>query len=152
MTNYPNGIVSALLPSVDAILGVRDSIGAIIQPVYFVTRTWYKDKDLQFPSSEVGVHFAKDSVAVQLLPSPGMKTFAQDVRLREGGAVKAGDIILKDVSKNAYKEADLDGSTSAENIEKFYLIGAKLYQVINVTEKYVTFNVQVRELTNQTRY
>lgn len=144
------GIVSALLPCVDSILGVRDSIGAIIEPVSILTRTWYSDSGLTVAATQPE-GYAKDSVS-QVLPSPGMKQFSQDIRLREGGAVKAGDIILMGVSKNKYRETDLDGSTPDQNIEKFFLIGSKIYQVINVTEKYVTFDVQVRELSNQTRY
>lgn len=139
-----------LLGNVDAILGVRDSIGAIIQPVYFLTRTWYCDKGLTKMAGQPE-GFAKDTIE-RLLPSPGMKQFNQDIRLREGGSIKAGDIILKSISRSKFKESDLDGSTCAKNIQKFFVIGDKLYQVINVTQRYVTFNVQVRELTNQKRY
>ncbi len=146
----PGAIDAAMLKSIDAILGVRDAVGAVIQPVYIVTRTWFTDVGLTTAATQPE-GYAKDLV-VQLLPSPGMKSFSQDVRLREGGAVKAGDIILKSVSKNKFKESDLDGSTSAPNIQIFFAIGAKLYQTINVTQKHVTFDVQVRELTNQTRY
>jgi hypothetical protein len=144
------GIINAMLPAIDSILAVRDSVGAVIKPVYFVTRQWYTDSGLTMAATQPE-GFAKDSV-VQLLPSPGMKNFNQDVRLREGGAIKAGDIILKDISANKFQEADLDGTTPNKGVSKFYLIGVKLYQVINVTRKYVTFDVQVRELTNQTRY
>lgn len=145
------GIIDAMLKGIDGVLCARDAVGAVIKKVYFVTRTWYSDSGLTIAATQPEGFASKDQV-VRLLPSPGMKQFSQDIRLREGGSIKAGDIILKDISKNLYKEADLDGSTSAENIQKFYLVGEKLYQVINVTEKYVTFDVQVRELTNQERY
>ncbi len=151
MTTYPTGIDSAILQGVDSILGIRDAIGAIIKPIFFVTRTFYKDAGKTVPATQPEGSNAKD-VVVQVLPTPGMKQFNQDIRLREGGSIKAGDIILKGISKNLFKEKDLDGSTSAKNIQKLYLIGDKLYQVINVYEKHVTFNVQVRELTNQARY
>jgi hypothetical protein len=151
MTTYPTGIDQAMLKGIDACLGVRDAVGAVIEPVFFLTRTWYSDVGKTTPAT-APEGYATDSAPVQLFPSPGMKDFSQDVRLREGGVVKAGDIILTGVSKNKYQQSDLDGSVSAPNIQKFYLIGVKLYQVINVTEKHVTFNVQVRELTNQTRY
>ena len=144
------GIDSAILKGIDSILGIRDSVGAVIQPVYFVTRTWFENLELSKVATQPE-GFAKDSVT-QLLPSPGLKEYSQDIRLREGGTVKAGDIILKGISKNKFKESDLDGSSSSANIQKFYLIGVKLYQVINVTQKHVTFSVQVRELSNQTRY
>ncbi len=151
MNQYPSGIDAAMIEGIDAILAIRDAVGAIIKPVYFVTRTFYRDKEMQEPAKGPEGSNATDLV-VQLLPTPGMKQFNQDIRLREGGSIKAGDIILKGISKNLFKEQDIDGSTSAKNIQKFYLIGDKLYQVINVTARHVTFNVQVRELTNQTRY
>jgi hypothetical protein len=137
------GIVDAMLPASDAILSIRDNIGAIIHIVSFVTRTW--------SGVEVGQGTAKD-VVVQMKPTPGIKSYDQDIRLKEGGSIKAGDIILKSVSRHLFKETDLDGSSPAQNIEKFFLVGAKLYQVISLTESYVTWNVQLRELTNQARY
>lgn len=145
------GVIDSLLPAIDSILGVRDQIGAVIKPVSLVTRTWYTDIGLTTPSSQIGEGYAKDTV-VRMSPSPGLKNFAQDIRLREGGSVKNSDIILSNVSKNSYSEAQLDGTSSSVNVEKLYLVGDKLYQVINVAEKYVTWDVQLRELTNQTRY
>lgn len=145
------GLIDSLLPVTDSILGVRDSIGAVIKPVYFLTRTWFSDSGLTTPATSPE-GYAKDSTLVQMLPSPKIKDFSQDIRLKEGGSVKAGDIILSSISRNKYAEADLDGTTTAENIEKFYVVGVKLYQVINVKESYLTFSVQLRELTNQTRY
>lgn len=139
----PEGIIDGLMTGIDGILGIRDAIGAVIDPVFFVTRTW--------SGTTIGDGTASD-IEVQMLPSPGLKNYSQDVRLREGGTVKAGDIILKDVSRNKYQETDLDGSSPADNIEKLFRVGDKIYQVINVTKSYVTWDVQVRELTNQTRY
>ncbi len=150
MTTYPTGIVAGMLQGIDGILNIRDSIGAIIHPVSIVTRTWYTDPDLTIAAAQPE-GYAKDLV-VQLLPSPGMKEFSQDIRLREGGAVKAGDIILTSISRNKYSKSDLDSDTGSRNVMRLFLIGDKLYQIINITEKYVTFNIQVRELSNQTRY
>jgi hypothetical protein len=127
----------------NAILGVRDTVGAIIQPVYLVTRTW--------TGTEPGAGTATDGLS-QILPTPAMKSFDQDVRLREGGNIKSGDIILTSVSKQSYTQADLDSVTGSANIEKFYLVGTKLYQIIKVSERIVTFDVHLREMTNQTKY
>lgn len=137
------GIIDSLLPVVDSILGVRDSAGAVIDPVYFITRTW--------SGSEPGDGAAVDT-KVQMLPSPGLKNYSQNVSLKEGGVVKAGDIILTNVSRNKYTEADLDGSSPAGNIEKLFMVGTKLYQVINVMKKYVTWDVQIREISYQKRF
>ena len=137
------GIIDSLLPAVNSILGVRDAAGAVIDPIYFVTRTW--------TGAEIGEGTASE-VVVQMLPSPGLKNYSQDVRLREGGVVKQGDIILTNVSRYSYQEADLDGSSTGNNVEVLYLVGVKLYQPINIFKNYLTWNVQLRELTNQQRY
>lgn len=150
MTTYPTGVDAALLNGVDGVLGARDAVGAIIQPVYFVTRTWFSDSGLTTPNTAPEGFFS--DVTSQVLPSPGMKTFAQDVRVREGGAVKAGDILLKGISKHKYQESDVDGSTPSANVQKFFKIGVKLYQVISVRQRHVTFDVMVRELSNQAGY
>ena len=150
MTTYPTGIDAAMLQGIDAVLGVRDAVGAVIRPVFFVTRTWYKNPELTIPAARPE-GYAKDDVPVQLLPSPGMKDFSQDLRTREGGAVKAGDIILKQISKAKFTRADLE-QFKIPNKQRIYQVGDKLYEVINVTEKHVTFDVQVRELSNQKRY
>lgn len=143
LLNKPKGIIDALLPVADSILGIRDSVGAVIDPVFFITRTW--------SGMAPGDGSAVDT-KVQMLPSPGIKNYAQDIRLKEGGAIKAGDIVLFDVSRNKFQESDLDGTSQSPRVEKFFLVGQKLYQVINLAKRYVTWDVQLRELTNQTRY
>lgn len=146
-----DGIIDSLLEVTDDILGVRDDVGAVIDPVFLVTRSWYRDTARTIPSSRVGDGYAKDT-ETQMLPSPALKNYSQDVRLREGGAVKSGDIILKNVSRQSQSEATLDASTGVPYQEKLYRVGDKLFQVINIMKSYVTFDVQLRELTNQRRY
>lgn len=145
------GLIDSLLPSMDSILGVRDQIGAALKPVWFVTRTWYTDDTLATESTALGQGSAQDQ-ETQLLPSPRIREFSQDLRLVEGGMVKRGDLILSGISKQTYREKDLDGSSCAGNIETLFKVGDKLYQVISVRERLVTFDVHVRELTNQARY
>lgn len=137
------GIIDSLLPCIDSVLGVRDSVGAVIDPVWLYTRTW--------SGATVGDGTPVDT-KVQMLPSPQLKNYSLDVRLREGGEIKAGDIVLKNVSRNSYTEAQLDGTSPALNIEKLFLVGDKLYQVINVVKSYVTWDVQIRLLSNQERH
>lgn len=145
-----SGLIDDLKESIDDILGVRDDIGAVLRPVFFVTRTWYSDEEKTVPATEIGGYAIDEEV--QMLPSPGLKDYSQDLRLREGGMIKQGDLVLTNVSGNLYSESDLDGSSSAVNIEKFFRVGDAIYQVINVRPKYVVFDVQVRRLANQTRY
>lgn len=137
------GIIDSMLPCADSILGIRDSIGATIKLVYLVTRTWSG----AIPGDGTAV-----DTEVQMLPSPGIQDLSQDLRIKEGGAVKAGDIFLRNVSRNSYTETQLDGSSASANIEKFYRVGDKLYQVISVTESYLTWKIQLRQMSNQTRY
>lgn len=134
------GLIDDLLGSVDDILGVRDSVGAVLHPVFMVTRTW--------TGTQPGEGTFAD-VSVQVLPSPGIKEFSHDVRLREGGFIKQGDIILRGVSRNLYAESDIDNSTAAKNIEKFYQLDNRLYTVIHVKENYLTWDVQIRKLSHQ---
>ncbi len=137
------GIIDSLLPVADDVLSLRDTLGAVIDKVFFVTRTWSGD--------EVGTGTPVDTLE-QLLPSPCLKRYDWDLRLREGGNVKAGDILLKGISLNKYTEADLDGTSPAANIEKLFLVGDKIYTVINLHKRYVTWEVLVRKISNQERY
>jgi hypothetical protein len=132
-------IVSDLLGDVDSILSVRDQIGAALKPVYLVTRTW--------SGSELGEGTASVT-KTQMLPSPRVVEFKHDLRLVEGGFVKAGDILLKMVSKQSYAtESLLDGTSNVANVEKLYEVGGILYRPINVREKHVTWTVLLRRLS-----
>lgn len=144
------GIIESLLPAIDSILGVRDSIGAVIKPVYLVTRRWYTDEQRTIQATEIG-GYALD-IEEQMLPSPQLVNLGQKNRVREGGTYQDGDILLKNVSKNSYDESDLDGSSTAANVEKFYRVGEQIFQVIGITPKYVTWDVALRPLTDQSRY
>ena len=139
-----NSIIDSLMPAIDSILGVRDTIGAALKPVYFVTRVW--------SGSEPGDGIAFD-IATQMLPSPQIVDLSHNMRLIEGGGVKQGDIMLKLISKNSYPSIDFIWRKSlARNTELFYQVGDYLYQVINVVEKHLTWDAQLRMLSDQTRY
>lgn len=146
-----NTEINSLLPNIDAVLAIRDSIGINKQPVYFLTRVWWTDDTYTTQSDQIGDGVPKDTLS-RMVPSPRIVDLSQSLNLREGGVVKQGDIILRDVSKNTYSESQLDGSSQALNVEKLFLVGVKVYQVISLTEGYVTWKIQLRELTNQTRY
>jgi hypothetical protein len=144
------GIIDSLLPAIDSILGVRDSIGAVIKPAYIITRTWYTDEDLSIPATAID-GYARDH-REQILPSPQLVDLAAMNRVREGGVYRDGDIILKNVSKNSYDEADFKCDTSAANEQVFVLVGETLYQMMGVKSSYVTMDVHLRPLTDQTGY
>ncbi len=139
-----NPLIDSLIPNLDSVLGVRDSVGAVLHTVGILTRTWSGPKP--------GEGEPKDTIE-KVSPTPGIVDYSHDLRLREGGMLRQGDIILRGLSKHKYpKEELIDCTTPKKSIEKFYLIDDRLYTVINVKEGYVTWNVQVRKYSNQKRY
>lgn len=129
---------------VDDVLQVRDDIGAIKDSVYIVTRAWDGD--------EIGDGNAVESKTI-VYPSPWIVDYSHSLRITEGGNIKQGDILLKQISQDRYpNEIDVDCKTSSKLIEKFYEIGGILYNVISVRKRYATWDVQVRRLKDQTRY
>lgn len=134
------GIISDLLPVIDSILGVRDSIGAVIQTAYIVTRTWTGTNAGEGTSSDV---------AVAVSPSPQIVDLSHNYRALAGGNYQQGDLLLKNMSKHTYSTyASVDLTGTAANVEKFYRINSKLYQVVHVKESYVTWDVQIRKLAH----
>lgn len=134
------GIVEDILSITDDLLGLRDELGATKHLVYIVTRTWAGDR--------VG-RGEKTDVAVQILPTPFLVDYSHSLKLQEGGKVKQGDVFAKHISKQSYpNESDIDCSSSAKNIEKFYKIDNRLYNVIYVKSDYVYWNIQLRK-TNE---
>jgi hypothetical protein len=133
-----------LLGDVDSILGIRDDLGVALHPVFIVTRTWSA-------GTELGEGDYSDT-ELQMLPSPRIKEFADDYKIKEGGAIQQGDIMLKMISKQSYpKRSDVDCSVDQQFIEKFYKINDIFYRVIFVWEQHVTWNVHLRRVSDQTR-
>jgi hypothetical protein len=136
-----SGIVDDLRSSVNDILGLRDSLGVGLKKVYLVTRTW--------SGSELG-EGTKTVTKKQLLPSPRVVEFMDEFKIKDGGAVQQGDLLLKMISKQSYPlRSDIDCTTSSENVEKFYEVGGTLYRVIMVREKHVVWDVQLRRDSKQ---
>jgi hypothetical protein len=136
-------IVQSLLGVVDTMLGVRDDIGAKIHDVFILTRTWTGERPGDGTDSEE---------RVQILPSPQIVDYSQNLRITEGGAIKSGDIILKNLSRNTYPdESFLDCSTDARNIERYYFINDRQYTVIQVKESYLTWDIHLRKRSDETR-
>ncbi len=140
VTEFIEDIIDAAHDAFEA----RDDIGAIKAEVWFVTRTW--------SGSRIGDGTATETT-VQMLPTPNIVDLSHSSRLLEGGVIKQGDILLKSISKLSYpNESDVDCIKSARTDEKFIEIGGYLYQVIHVKSNYHCWDVQVRRLSNQTRY
>jgi len=144
--NFPKGIIESLLPSSENILGIRNLIGAEKAQVYMLVRTW--------GGGEVGTGAWKDTLK-EILPTPHVYDFSQDIRTNEAAGVQQGDILLKNISKNKYiNESDIDTRTEEVNVEKFYVIKSrsgeqKLYKVVIIEEKYLTWDIHIRRLSTE---
>jgi hypothetical protein len=137
-------MIDDLRDGLNDILGVRDDIGAALKEVYLVTRTW--------SGLSIGAGTATET-SVRMLPSPRVVEFTDDLRIREGGVVKQGDLLLKQVSQQTYPTIDLvDGTSEAKNVEKLYDVGGKLFRVVSVTTKHLTWRVLLRPLSSQKRF
>lgn len=137
-------IVNDILGCTDEILGLRDELGATKHKVYILTRTW--------TGSEPGDGAAQDSIT-QVLPTPYLVDYSHSLRLREGGKIREGDILLKHLSKETYtEESMIDCSVESRNVEKYYYINGRLYTVISITSHYVYWNVLVRKASRQKVY
>lgn len=138
------GIVDEILGCTDEILGIRDDLGATKHKVYLLTRIW--------EGEEIGDGNPIDSIS-QILPTPYLIDFSHDLRIREGGKIKQGDLMLKHISKQSYpSEKMIDCSVSDRKTEKFYYIDNQIYEVISVHEDYVYWNVQVRKTIKKKKY
>ena len=127
--------LTGIRKSLNNILSIRDKV-AILHAVFQITRTWQGE--------EVGSGEYTDD-KVRIYPTPRLKEYGHDVRISEGGSIKQGDIILKGLSKENYEETDLECTTLSPNVEKFWLIDDKEYTTINVKERMLTFDVQLRK-------
>lgn len=138
-----SSVIEELKKSMDSVFAVRSQLGAVLHKVYLVTRTW--------SGTQIGDGEMTEEVT-EVTPSPGIKDYSHSIRLQAGGNVKQGDLIIHTISKNRYpNESDLDGSSDNPLIEKLYKIGDIYYRAISVVENHLTWNVQVRKLSDQTR-
>lgn len=129
-------IVNDILQNIDSYLGLRDELGAIKEPIYILTRTWESEKGLGLPVD----------LQVPVFPTPQLVDLTHSLRLREGGTIKQGDILLKMISKKTYPDEDMINlSVRDELTEKWYVIKGYTYEVISLTQDYVWWNVQLRK-------
>lgn len=138
------GIKDSLGPCLDAILGIREGIGAELHRVFILTRVWQ--------GGEPGDGHAVDEIE-EIKPCPAIVDYSHNIRLVEAGAIKQGDLLIKHISKHMYSSVDcIDCSGDDKRIQKFYYINEFLYQVINVKENLLTWDVQVRKTSDQETY
>jgi len=142
----------SIADAIDCALQVRDDLGLQIHNVYIVTRTRaVADPELEGFGEEGMIIDTK----VQIFPTPKIVDYSHSLRTREGGSIKQGDLVLKQISKNNYSREDIDCTKTeiqGDNVEKYYYINSDLYTVISVTEKVMWWNVQVRKHISQEVY
>ena len=140
MTN----LVDEILSDTDDILGLRDELGAGKHDVYILTRKW---------SESLGKGFATDSIE-KLYPTPFITDYSHDLRIRENGMIKQGDLNLKHISKQSYPDESMIDCTVSDpaTTEKFYYINSRLYTITSIVGSYVYWNVMVRKAAKQKVY
>lgn len=135
-------IDDCLLDGIECALEARDDVGAIKAKVYMVTRIW--------TGSNVGEGEYSDSTE-QMLPSPGIQEYSHDLRVKPGGTVQAGDILLKSISRRKYtrEQLELQIPGNQQYMEKFYKVCGKIYEAVSVKMNYATYDVLIRLIQGQ---
>lgn len=127
----------------DDILGIRDEIGAALAQVSIITRTW--------TGTQIGDGEYTDTVK-EVLPTPGIKDYSHNVHVMQGGAIQQGDLLLRMISKNTFPtNNDVNCMSESPLTEKFYKVGDFHYRIISIIEKQLTWDIQVRRISDQTR-
>lgn len=136
-------IIDGLKDCSDAILGIRDGIGAALKPVHFVERTW--------SGGEPGSGTATD-VKELMANTPHIVDLSQNFRALQGGNVKQGDLLLKMVDKQRHPRERFIPAKGTRNKEQFLMIGDLLYTVISMRERSLQWDVQIRPASDQRKY
>jgi len=136
------GIVQDLIGIADSLYGVRDDIGAVLEPVYLVTRTWSGTQPGDGTFTDVETH---------LLPSPAIAELTSSWKLKEVGLQEgSGGTMLSGISKQSWPTRDkVDCTSTQANVERFYKIAGKLYYVKTVKENYVSWTVFIAKVAHQ---
>lgn len=141
MSDCSGGMIKGLIGASDAILSIRQNIGADLRKIYLVTRKW--------DGRRVGDGNVTETVC-EVSPTPGIRDLSNDHRVKEGGAVQLGDLLVTMVSKKHFPaQSDIDCSSDDNLIEKFFRVGDIFYTVIQTFEKQLTWDVQIRRKSDQ---
>ena len=80
----------------------------------------------------------------QILPTPYIKSFKQDIRLQEGGSIHEGDLILQGIPKDSYFEDALETDSLQGTTTKYWVIKGRAYTTVSIKENLITYQVQIR--------
>lgn len=136
-------IDECILDCVDDALGIRNDLGLYKACVSIVTREW--------SGEHVGRGTHSDTEEA-MRPMPDIREYSHDLRVKEGGTIQGGDILLRGVSMKSYTEDQMNLKVEKPYIEKFFKIGGSLYESISVTKKYATMDVLIRKISEKADY
>ena len=138
-------MITDLIANSDAILGIRQALGAEKHTAYLLTRTW--------AGGEIGEGAPTDAIEA-ITPAPNLQEYPHDIAERTGGKIEQGTIKLKMVSKKNYTREvlNLENPTRNKGLEKFYYINEKLYTVIGISEYQIHWNVTLKKSSNKKVY
>lgn len=133
----------SLLRCINKILEVRDKAGLTIHEVCLTTRYW--------EGEQIGDGKCREKTQ-KITPTPSIREFAHDIRATEGAAIQQGDILLTGISRANYDRDFLSTQQTHPNIEKFYVIDGREYRLVSIIERFVTWDVLVRQtISKETR-
>lgn len=115
-----------------AIYGLRDQIGAIKDPVYFLSRVW---------RTAVGVGAPVDN-AVRITPQPYVETQALDEMVSEHGEVIGGEFMLRGLVLT-YTKAQVSLVPPNDLTEVFYFIDGDFFVTTRVVKNYLSWDVTI---------
>lgn len=145
-------LVSELISSLDSVLKIREDLGAEKHFVYILKRENPAPKELEGFGEKGQI---KDILELKIFPSPRIMDYSHSLRLKEGGNIRQGDLVLKMISKNQYKKEDIDlslKSGESKEIQRYYYINKEIYNLISITEDHCWFNIQVRKVSDSKVY
>ncbi len=127
-----NAIVNALLPSLNALLSIREQT-AYIARLYRITRTYNID----------GINYTETSA--EITPVPYIKEHAKDFELKTMGELRKGDLSVKSISKATYTTASQLETLSDPSSLVIYLYKFKndYFTAMQVKENLLTWDMEL---------
>lgn len=125
-----------LVPLLDEVRGdiVDELAGLRRYDVAVVTRTW---------SGGVVGRGTVTETSLPIVPRPRVRDPSPRARIAEAGRFEEGDRQVDKISVT-FTRAQLDGLPLAAGVELLWTIDGAPYRVVGVTEKYLTWEVQLR--------
>ena len=133
--------ISSIKKNLNKVLSVRESVGADLKKCYFVTREW--------DGRDVGEGNLIIDNNEEITPTPRVVRVRQKSVWKESGSVKEGDIVLTGISKESYPlEEHINGIAEKQNVDRLYKVGDSFFNVIDFTEKHLTWEVLLRPVSS----